>query len=99
MRSTQVALLEEGNYIGTGPLMDLEELDHHLESILASPADITKSLPTALLADSRASYNAESMSTSRETPRTESEIIVRIGSMDADMENMATAPVSQETPA
>lgn len=79
--------------------MDLEELDHHLESILASPADITKSLPTALLADSRASYNAESMSTSRETPRTESEIIVRIGSMDADMENMATAPVSQETPA
>ncbi|KAI1774134.1 vacuolar protein sorting 33A-like protein [Hypoxylon cercidicola] len=74
------------------------ELDHHLESILASPADITKSLPTALLADSRASYNAEAMSNSRETPRTESEIIVQIDGMDVDMENMASAPVSQQTP-
>ncbi|KAI1376262.1 flavin-containing amine oxidoreductase-domain containing protein [Hypoxylon crocopeplum] len=94
MSSVRETLLEEGNCIGSGPLMDLEELDHHLESILASAADITKTLPTALLADSSTSYNAES-SNSRETPRTESEIIVRIDGMDLDMENMASAPVSQ----
>lgn len=74
--------------------MDLEELDHHLESILASPADITKTLPAALLAESYTSYTAES-SASRETPRTESEIIVRIDGMDLDTDNMASAPVSR----
>lgn len=97
MRSTQGVLLEEGNYIGSSPLMDLEELDHHLESILASSADIKKTLPTALLEDLRASHN-DSMSTSRDTPRTESEIIVRIDGMDIDMDNMASAPVSRDPP-
>lgn len=77
--------------------MDLEELDHHLESILASSADIKKTLPTALLEDLRASHN-DSMSTSRDTPRTESEIIVRIDGMDIDMDNMASAPVSRDPP-
>ncbi|KAI2633711.1 vacuolar protein sorting 33A-like protein [Hypomontagnella submonticulosa] len=94
MRSVQQTLLEEGNCIGTGHSMDLEELDHHLESILASPADITKTLPAALLAESYTSYTAES-SASRETPRTESEIIVRIDGMDLDTDNMASAPVSR----
>lgn len=91
--------MEEGNCIGPGPLMDLEELDHHLESILASPADITKTLPAALLADSCTSYNPGS-SISRETPRTESEIIVRIDGMDidTDTDNMASVAVSQEDP-
>lgn len=98
MSSTQETLLEEGNCIGSGPLMDLEELDHHLESILASSADITKSLPASLLTDSCTSYIAESTSTSRETPRTrtESEIIVRIDGMDLDTENTASVSVSQE---
>ncbi|KAI1142895.1 vacuolar protein sorting 33A-like protein [Hypoxylon sp. FL0543] len=97
MRSAQETLLEEGNRLGSGTLMNLEELDHHLESILASPADITKTLPAALLAESRASYNAES-SISRETPRTESEIIVRIDDMDidTDTDNMASIAVSQD---
>ncbi|KAI2465071.1 flavin-containing amine oxidoreductase-domain containing protein [Annulohypoxylon bovei var. microspora] len=95
MTSTRETLLEEGNCIGSGPLMDLDELDHHLESILASSVDITKSLPAALFPDSRTSYNAES-STSRETPRTESEIIVRIDDIDIDTDNMASIPVSQD---
>ncbi|OTA69295.1 Sec1-like protein [Hypoxylon sp. EC38] len=99
MRSTQEILLEEGNCIGSGSLMNLEELDHHLESILASPADITKTLPAALRADSCTSYNPGS-SMSRETPRTESEIIVRIDGMDidTDTDNMASVAVSQEDP-
>lgn len=76
--------------------MNLEELDHHLESILASSADITKTLPSALLADSYISYNNES-TTSRDTPKTESEIIVRIDSMDADIQNtVSLVPVSQQ---
>ncbi|KAL7628776.1 hypothetical protein AAE478_000291 [Parahypoxylon ruwenzoriense] len=95
MRSTQEALLEEGNCIGSGPLMDLEELDHHLESILASPADIIRTLPAALVSDSYTSYNAD-LSTSTETPRTESEIIVRIDDMDVDMDNTASVPISQQ---
>ncbi|KAI2615632.1 flavin-containing amine oxidoreductase-domain containing protein [Hypoxylon sp. NC1633] len=95
MRSTRETLLEEGHCIGSNPLMDLEKLDHHLESVLADSADITKTLPTALFADSYTSDIPES-SISRESPRTESEIIVRIEGMDADSEDKAPAPVSQQ---
>ncbi|KAI0382078.1 vacuolar protein sorting 33A-like protein [Hypomontagnella monticulosa] len=70
------------------------KLDDHLETILAS-ADITKTLPAALRAESYTTYTAES-STSRETPRTESEIIVQIDGMDLDTDNMASAPVSRQ---
>ncbi|KAI2782333.1 flavin-containing amine oxidoreductase-domain containing protein [Daldinia loculata] len=98
MSSTQEVLLEEGNFIGSGPLMDLEELDHHLESILASPADITRTLPAALLADSFKSYNP-GLSASRDTPKTESEIVVRIDGMDVFPDDMASAPVSRQDPA
>lgn len=90
--------MEEGNFIGSGPLMDLEELDHHLESILASPADITRTLPAALLADSFKSYNP-GLSASRDTPKTESEIVVRIDGMDVFPDDMASAPVSRQDPA
>ncbi|OTB02324.1 hypothetical protein M426DRAFT_24803 [Hypoxylon sp. CI-4A] len=97
MSSTQETLLEEGNCIGSEPLMDLEELNHHLESALSSSTDSTKSLPAALRADTCSSYNTESP-TPRETPRTESEIIVRIDNMDIDAENMASITVLQDDP-
>ncbi|KAI0175773.1 flavin-containing amine oxidoreductase-domain containing protein [Hypoxylon sp. FL1284] len=97
MRISQKALLEEDNRTGPGLLMGLDELDHHLESILTSSADITKSIPA--LQDTHASYDGKSLSASRESPKTESEIIVRINSMDVDAENMAPAPMSQKPPA
>ncbi|KAI1476659.1 flavin-containing amine oxidoreductase-domain containing protein [Daldinia eschscholtzii] len=101
MSSTQEVLLEEGNFIGSGPLMDLEKLDHRLESILASPADITRTLPAALLAGSLAdtftSYKPE-LSASGDTPKTESEIIVRIDDMDISPDNTASVPVSRRDP-
>ncbi|KAI5867055.1 vacuolar protein sorting 33A-like protein [Durotheca rogersii] len=91
MRSAQEALLEEGNCIGPGPLMDLEELDQHLESLLASSVDITKTLPASLVLDPCTPYGADS-SISTETPRTESEIVVRIDDTDVEMDNMASTP-------
>ncbi|KAI0898641.1 flavin-containing amine oxidoreductase-domain containing protein [Annulohypoxylon nitens] len=94
MSSLQETLLEEGACIGLGPLMDLEELDLHLGPVPASSLDITKSVPAALL-DSHTPSNAES-STSRATPRTESEIIVQIDDMDIDTDNMASITVSQD---
>ncbi|KAI1082971.1 flavin-containing amine oxidoreductase-domain containing protein [Whalleya microplaca] len=93
MRSTQETLLEEGNCIGSGPLMDLEELDHHLESILASPAHLNRTSSAPLVPDTYSLYRTES-STSGETPTTESEIIVRVDDMDVDMESTASGPVS-----
>ncbi|KAI1213788.1 vacuolar protein sorting 33A-like protein [Annulohypoxylon truncatum] len=66
-----------------------------MDAAVEKDADITKSLPAALLTDSHTSYHAES-STSRETPRTESEIIVRIDDMDIDTDNMASITVSQD---
>lgn len=94
MSSLQETLLEEGACIGLGPLMDLEELDLHLGPVPASSLDITKSVPAALV-DSHTPSNAES-STSRATPRTESEIVVRIDDMDVDTDNMASITVSQD---
>ncbi|KAI1765327.1 vacuolar protein sorting 33A-like protein [Hypoxylon sp. FL1150] len=67
------------------------------ESFAKEPAKATSSttsLPTALLENLRASHNVDSMSASRDTPRTESEIIVRIDGMDVDIESMASAPVT-----
>ncbi|KAI1394236.1 flavin-containing amine oxidoreductase-domain containing protein [Hypoxylon trugodes] len=94
MRSAQETLLEEGNCIGSGPLMDLEELDRHL-SILASSTDSTKTRPAALLAESCTSQTNAEPST-RETPRTESEIVVRIDDMDIRAGNTAPTSVSRE---
>ncbi|KAI1106651.1 vacuolar protein sorting 33A-like protein [Jackrogersella minutella] len=61
------------------------------------PKPAASTLPAVLLADSCASHIAES-SASRETPRTESEIIVRIDEMDIDTDNMASVTVSQGDP-
>ncbi|KAI5927677.1 flavin-containing amine oxidoreductase-domain containing protein [Camillea tinctor] len=85
MSSTQETLLEEGNRFGSSSLMDLAQLDLHLESIIASPGDLTKTSPSALLRDSFASHNTD-ISTSRGTPRTQSEIIVQIDGMDMDVD-------------
>lgn len=89
MRTAQetTSLLEEGNHIGSGPLGNLDELDLHLESILAS-VDLAK------IRDIQHSHQADH-STSRGTPKTESEIIVRVDDMDVDMESATSAPVSQ----
>ncbi|KAI1090742.1 flavin-containing amine oxidoreductase-domain containing protein [Rostrohypoxylon terebratum] len=102
MSSLQETLLEDGACIGLGPLMNLEELDPHLGThsgpVPASSLDITKPLPAALV-DSHTPSNAES-STSRATPGTESEIIVRVDDMDIDTDNMAsiTASRGESTP-
>ncbi len=80
-------LLGDGNHIRSGPLGNLEELDLHLESILAS-GDLAK------IRDIRQSHHADT-STSRGTPKTESEIIVHVDGMDVDMQNSTSASVSQ----
>jgi hypothetical protein len=80
--------LEEGNYIGRGPLGDLEQLDIQLESILSSGS-------LAKIGDTCVSHN-DDLSTSRGTPRTESEIIVRVDDMDTDMASTASLPLSQK---
>lgn len=93
MRTAQetTLLLEEGNHIGSGPLGNLEELDLHLESIL-DLGDLAK------IRDIQHSHQTDH-STSRGTPKTESEIIVRVDDMDVDMgvdmESTASASVSQ----
>ncbi|KAI1634452.1 flavin-containing amine oxidoreductase-domain containing protein [Biscogniauxia mediterranea] len=83
MSSTQETLLEEGNRFGSASLMDLDELDLHLESIIASPGDLIKTSPSALTKDSFTSHNTD-ISTSRGTPRTQSEIIVQVDNVDMD---------------
>ncbi|KAI0593370.1 flavin-containing amine oxidoreductase-domain containing protein [Biscogniauxia sp. FL1348] len=85
MSSTQETLLEEGNRFRSASLMDLDELDLHLESIIASPGDLTKTSPSALIKDSFTSHNTD-ISTSRGTPRTQSEIIVQVDDIDIDID-------------
>lgn len=89
-------LLEEGNqgnrgrHTGPGRLGNLEDLDLHLESILAS-GDLAKIRD---IRDTQHSHQAD-LSISRGTPKTESEIIVRVDEMDVDMESTTSASVSQ----
>jgi hypothetical protein len=95
MRSTQDTLLEEGTSVGSGLLMDLDELDLHL-SILASKDDLTKTPTSTHRSLNIYSPNHTGPSTSKGTPRTESEIIVRIDGMEYDMDSPASAPPTQD---
>ncbi|KAI1499172.1 vacuolar protein sorting 33A-like protein [Biscogniauxia marginata] len=65
-------------------------LDLHLESIIASPGDLTKTSPSALIKDRFTSHTTD-ISTSRGTPRTQSEIIVQVDDMCIETDNTASA--------
>lgn len=94
MRSTQGTLLEEDKSVGSGQLIDLEELDLHL-AILAKDALNKPATPSGPDQDIHSSHHADS-SPSKGTPSTASEIIVRIDGMDYDMDGPASAAVMQE---
>ncbi|KAI0136701.1 flavin-containing amine oxidoreductase [Xylariales sp. AK1849] len=97
MRSTQETLMEEGNRFESGPLMDLDELDLHL-SLLASKDNLSRPTTNPARGLDIYSSNHTGTSTSKGTPRTESEIIVRIDGMDYDTDSPASGLVKQEDP-
>ncbi|KAH8675373.1 flavin-containing amine oxidoreductase-domain containing protein [Xylariales sp. PMI_506] len=101
MRSTRGSLLEEDNSVGPGPLMNLEQLDLHLSIIASTKVDLTKPTAATGAESSRGldiySSDHPSPPTSRGTPRTESEIIVRVDGMDSDRDSPEfSTPVKQE---
>ncbi|KAI1870197.1 hypothetical protein JX265_006367 [Neoarthrinium moseri] len=94
MRSAQETLLEEGKNIGSGSSMDLDGLDLHL-SLLASKSDLTKIPTSAARAPDIYSLANTGPSTSKGTPKTESEIVVLVDDMDTDMNSTASGLVTQ----
>ncbi|KAH9994160.1 vacuolar protein sorting 33A-like protein [Xylariaceae sp. FL0662B] len=78
-------------------MMDAAVEKESYKSILASPANLKQTSPSAnLVLDTHSSHHTE-LSTSRDTPRTESEIIVRVDDMDVDTESTASGPVSHKS--
>ncbi|CAJ2500943.1 Uu.00g037960.m01.CDS01 [Anthostomella pinea] len=99
MRTIQEKILEEDHRIGTGHMMNLVELDLHLESLLASTGgDSAKNTPSALLQDTHHTHHFDT-STSRGTPQTESEIVVQVDDMDVDVDSTASVPEVAENSA
>lgn len=79
-------LPEEGNSVRTGPLGNLDTLDLHLQSILASGA-------LARIRDMQQNRHADA-SLSQDTPKTECEITVQVDDMDVGTQSTGSAPAS-----
>ncbi|KAH8201878.1 hypothetical protein TruAng_003965 [Truncatella angustata] len=95
MNSTRGALFGEGKINGLGPLKDLDKLDFHLSALASKDRLARAPASPAHPFDIYSSDHTES-STSRGTPGTESEIIVRVDGMEYDMDSPASAPVIQD---
>jgi hypothetical protein len=84
----------EGKSTGSGPLRNLNELDLHL-SIVALEERITEASASPTQGFDIYSSDRIDSPNWKGTPRTESEIIVRIDSTDYNMDSSASAPVTR----
>lgn len=92
MRNSQAVIEGEHVVVGSKPLMNLGGLDLHL-SRLAEP-DCTKTTPSSLVSDpSSQNVDGSSSSSSKGTPATESEIVVRADDMETDPDGKAPNPL------
>lgn len=105
MGGTQgTTLLEGEKSFGPRPVVDLDELDLHLSVLASSKGDHHhhRHLPEPVSAattppglDTHLSIHT-GPPTSKGTPRTESEIIVRIDDMDSDMNSPLSGSASHD---
>lgn len=97
MRSTQETAGEEGKDIGSRrSLIDLDGLDLHLSSILSSKDRFIKTPTSPVHSFDIYSSDHTGAPTSRSTPATGSEIIVRVDDMDYEMHSPASEPATQD---
>jgi hypothetical protein len=97
MSSTRKALLGEGQGVGSKASLDFEGLDVHLP-ILNTPKTGLPKRRASNLDTERDIYppHRASPSSSKSTPRTESEIIVRIDGMEYDAHSLTSRQASQD---
>lgn len=86
---------EEGISLGPRTLIDLDGLDSHLSSFLASKDRSAQTPASPARAFDIYYSDHTSASTSRGTPRTESEIVVRVDDMDYEVDSPASDLVTQ----
>lgn len=98
MTSSQKTLVEEGRTRAPVSLMDLDDLDLHLSVIVTKAGDgpqITDPLSDTTHRDTCSPPAHTGPPTSKGTPRTESEIVVRIDGMDEesdDLDSLSSVP-------
>lgn len=91
MTSSRKTLVEEDRTRGPASLMGLDELDLHLSVMAAKAGDgpqITDPLSDTTHRDTGSPPAHTGPPTSKGTPRTESEIIVRIDGMDEETDDL-----------
>ena len=104
MTSSQKTLVEEDRTRGSASLMDLDELDLHLSVMATNAGDapqITAPLSETAHRDTCSPPAHTGPPTSKGTPRTESEIVVRIDGMDDedddDMDSLSSVPTEESS--